>query len=450
MILPDAIYLPPAAQADFLSAVTTYQPEIIGLIDGVFSQSLSVWHKEILYALEQGIVVYGASSMGALRAIETAPYGMIGVGEVYQMYASGEINDDDEVALLHSSADCGYSKVSEPMVNIRKTLELAQRQDVIDAETCQHLITIAKRLFYPERVFSRIFRLAQDQGISSSLLNTLQEFIDCHYVDIKKLDAIELLQVIRDRSDCSISNAVVLTRSHLFETLYHRDRTVNHHNVDIPLASISTYAALHLPDFMDINSSALNRELVCILAETLNVQVDDEEIDDEINRFCLRYSLQNADALSDWSKSNDLSPTEFRKLMQNQAICRKMQRWLITRMYLERTTKIVLNELRLRNRYTTVAQEAALAEKIAQNNFPHFEETSYVSLGMSELITDHLRETSCFMDTHFSQWLEEAAFKDVHDLRYELLKARLVRHFMTHVTQQLQNVLHDLSSSAEQ
>ena len=49
--LPDATFLPPARQADVLSAVETHRPDVIALIDGVFHQSLSVWHKEILYAL---------------------------------------------------------------------------------------------------------------------------------------------------------------------------------------------------------------------------------------------------------------------------------------------------------------------------------------------------------------------------------------------------------------
>jgi hypothetical protein len=62
--LCDAIYLPPAGQADLLSAVTLHRPDVIALIDGVFGQSLSLWHKEILYALEQGVAVYGASSHG--------------------------------------------------------------------------------------------------------------------------------------------------------------------------------------------------------------------------------------------------------------------------------------------------------------------------------------------------------------------------------------------------
>jgi hypothetical protein len=67
----DAIYLPPAKQADLISAAINHEPDAIALIDGTFHQSLSVWHKEILFALQRGIRVFGASSMGALRAAET-------------------------------------------------------------------------------------------------------------------------------------------------------------------------------------------------------------------------------------------------------------------------------------------------------------------------------------------------------------------------------------------
>src|SRR6185503_6037302 len=107
----DAVYLPPAQQCDLLTATVNEKPDVIGLIDGMFLQSLSVWHKEILFALDQGILIYGSSSMGALRAAETSSFGMVGIGEIYRMYASGELIDDDEVALAHAPADQQYKKV---------------------------------------------------------------------------------------------------------------------------------------------------------------------------------------------------------------------------------------------------------------------------------------------------------------------------------------------------
>ena len=78
-ILPHAVFLPPAAQSDIISVVDELSPSAILLIDGVFTQQLSVWHKEILYALERGVAVYGSSSMGALRVAETAAYGAVRV-----------------------------------------------------------------------------------------------------------------------------------------------------------------------------------------------------------------------------------------------------------------------------------------------------------------------------------------------------------------------------------
>jgi hypothetical protein len=69
----------------------------IGLVDGLFGNVPSVWHKEILFALSNGVAVLGSSSMGALRAAELAPYSMIGIGRVYRYYRSGVLTDDDEV-----------------------------------------------------------------------------------------------------------------------------------------------------------------------------------------------------------------------------------------------------------------------------------------------------------------------------------------------------------------
>ncbi|MEI9987913.1 MAG: TfuA-like protein [Aliidongia sp.] len=134
----DAIYLPPAAQADVISAVMQHQPEAIVLIDGLFGQSLSVWHKEILFALDRGIAFFGAASMGALRALETEAFGAVAFGEVVRMYRAGEIEDDDEVVLAHGVAEDGYRAHSEPMVNLRKSLAAAEAGGLIDAAQHAH------------------------------------------------------------------------------------------------------------------------------------------------------------------------------------------------------------------------------------------------------------------------------------------------------------------------
>ena len=83
------VLLPPAAQGDVYRAVRDYRPAVIGLVDGCFHQVPAVWHKEILWAMASGVAVYGAASMGALRAAELQAFGMIGIGKIFDAYRSG-------------------------------------------------------------------------------------------------------------------------------------------------------------------------------------------------------------------------------------------------------------------------------------------------------------------------------------------------------------------------
>src|SRR5690606_30683776 len=91
----DADYRHPIARGDIESLLND-PPHIIGIIDGVFHQQPAVSHKEIIQALKAGIMIVGASSMGALRAAELDSMGMVGIGTVYQYYRDGTIESDDD------------------------------------------------------------------------------------------------------------------------------------------------------------------------------------------------------------------------------------------------------------------------------------------------------------------------------------------------------------------
>ena len=115
---------PPVRQGDVYRAALA-RPAIIGVIDGYFEVTPTVWHKEILWAMQAGIHVYGAASIGALRAAELDAFGMRGVGRVYEDFRDGVLQDDDEVAVLHGPEELGYPPLTEAMVNIRATFEAA-------------------------------------------------------------------------------------------------------------------------------------------------------------------------------------------------------------------------------------------------------------------------------------------------------------------------------------
>ena len=116
----DAVYLPPVSQGD-VHRVALKRPAAIGIIDGYFESVPSVWHKEVLWAMARGIHVFGAASMGALRAAELDAFGMEGVGAIYEAFRDGYLEDDDEVAVSHGPMEVGYPVLCEAMVNIRRS-----------------------------------------------------------------------------------------------------------------------------------------------------------------------------------------------------------------------------------------------------------------------------------------------------------------------------------------
>jgi hypothetical protein len=192
-ILP-AVYKPPAARGDVLRAVER-GARIICLIDGVFHQESAVAHREILHAIHQGVRVIGASSMGALRAAELDVLGMVGIGEVYRMYRAGVLESDDEVALVFDPVT--GTALSEPLVNIRATLEAAEARGVIDHAIHMALLGSARSLFYPERTYPRICQAA-GEAVSPTIRQAFLRFIAEHGIDVKRQDAIRALEYIRD------------------------------------------------------------------------------------------------------------------------------------------------------------------------------------------------------------------------------------------------------------
>ncbi len=192
----DAAYLPPAAEGDVYRAAEQ-RPQAIGIIDGYFERVPSVWHKEILWAMSEGIHVYGSASMGALRAAELRVFGMQGVGAIFEAYRDGLLEDDDEVAVEHASEEFAYRAASEAMVNIRATLDRAAADRVISSRTSEELREIAKTLFYPARNYSGVLEIAAGRGANARELAAFRDWLPRGAVSRKREDAIAMLQTMQ-------------------------------------------------------------------------------------------------------------------------------------------------------------------------------------------------------------------------------------------------------------
>jgi len=190
----DAFFMPPARRGDIYKAARD-GAEVICLIDGVFFQDCSVAHKEILYALETGVQVIGASSMGALRASELDVYGMKGVGDIYQAYQRKELVSDDEVALIFDPFT--LEPLSEPLVNIRYNLRAAEERGAIDEESSRIILQTAISFYFPDRNYDRIIEACRGK-VNNDILDRFRKFIAADRKDLKMIDAISALQLAKE------------------------------------------------------------------------------------------------------------------------------------------------------------------------------------------------------------------------------------------------------------
>jgi len=191
--LPPGIrHLPPAARGDVLRAVRD-GARVVALIDGGFEGVPAVQHQEILWAMAEGVQVLGAASMGALRAAELHRFGMVGVGAIFESYRDGRLRDDAEVALLHAPAGLGWAPLTEPLVDVRATIEAAAIAGVLDGVEAGGCLEAAARLHYKERTWPTILA-----GVPTLLAQRLRPWLVGGAIRAKRADAVALLARLRE------------------------------------------------------------------------------------------------------------------------------------------------------------------------------------------------------------------------------------------------------------
>ena len=185
--LPRARILPPVRHGDLLRLDARAGDRVL-IIDGLFLQTASVRHREIMHLLGHGVTVAGSSSMGALRAAELWQYGMRGYGEVFRLYRDGEIDGDDEVAVVHGTAEDGHRGYSDPLVSIRVALRDAAADGVLSPDEAE--LMLAQAVATPFR--SRSFR-ALERRTPAGAAERFRTWRSARDTDLKAADARLLL-----------------------------------------------------------------------------------------------------------------------------------------------------------------------------------------------------------------------------------------------------------------
>lgn len=189
-VIPHAEVVPPISFGDALR-YGLRRGDTLLIVDGLFFQSASVRHKELLTLMDDGVRVVGSSSMGALRAAELHPFGMEGYGWVFEGYRDGIIDADDEVGMVHGDPEDGYPVFVDALVNIRQTVAQAVESGVLPAATAERLIQTARSTPFTQRAWNRLLESA---GVPES--PTLAKQLKAMRIDIKHADAVLALQEV--------------------------------------------------------------------------------------------------------------------------------------------------------------------------------------------------------------------------------------------------------------
>ena len=312
------VCLPPVAQGDVYRAVRR-GARAIGIVDGFFSGAPSVWHKEILWAMAEGVRVFGSASMGALRAAELSAFGMRGVGRIFNAYRDGALEDDDEVAVLHGPAEVGYLPASEPMVNIRATLEAAVAGGVIGPTDREALERFGKSLFFGERNWPTLLNMPRGLGVPASALAALGGWLPAGRVDQKRLDALAMLAEMRRSQDATPSRpGFHFEWTYLWDEFVARAAEAAGPGGSFVTERILDELRLEGPEaYAQIEARALLRAVTGGGARA--EQAAREAESDWLARFRSERGLYARADLERWMSANDLEPARLEALIRDEA-----------------------------------------------------------------------------------------------------------------------------------
>jgi hypothetical protein len=391
-------WFPPASLGDFLSAIHRYLPDVVVLVDILPWPSLSVWHKEILWALSHGIRVVGTGAGGAIRAAELSFSGMRGYGRVYEMYSGERFEDDSAVLCRFEHTDNCYRRVTEPLVNIIATLSQGQAEDMLTGEERSLILEVAQKIFFEERTREHLLERVQMAGAGAESCQSLNSLLENAYVDQQAIDVEQTLLRLEDPGFLGAPPSPetipisVKESTTLFRNLYDRDRTVSRGDVKMRLYEVGDYFTTHSDTIEPDSKNALNRELALILVEKLGLDVSQAEIKDSAEEFRYANGLQKDQDWSDWLYSNDMNELDARRIMEEEALLKKLRTAFLAGHMYQRNTRPLLDYMRLQNRYVQWRDRAFDREEKIKSRAETVHDT-YMRVDFEQLL-QHKQATS--------------------------------------------------------
>ena len=197
-VLPSADYAEPIRRGNTFRDIRDGY-HVIVIIDGRFQQSMAVSPSELMDTMRCGIKIYGSSSMGALRAVELEPYGMIGFGKIFEYIKQTPYFRDDYLGQIFTEGD--HETLSEPYVNFMFSLAKMKQEGQLESADHDLLDEIYREIHFGERdLYTLIDRIkAEHAERAEDLVPIAKRAFSYH--NQKREDGIGLLQQVKSDLD---------------------------------------------------------------------------------------------------------------------------------------------------------------------------------------------------------------------------------------------------------
>jgi len=425
----DIVWLPPAAQGSILSAVHRMEPDVVVIADVMTWPSMSVLHKEIIWALSRGTRVIGAAAGGALRAAELSFCGMKGCGRVYDAVAAGVLEDDAEVFCAWEQTPAGYRRLTEPLVNIRATLDDLRVKQILTQTERDALLRAAEQIHYEDRTVPALLDALAADEISRPAAGSTIDCFRAHYVDVQRDDLRETMNRIGEPGflpePLSPESMCIPIDEHgaIFRMLYDHDRIVEQDDIAMRLYEIGNYVTTHHEDIETVAGNAFNRQLVLFLAEQVALPISNSEIASCARKFRSKSGLTEDETLRKWLAENDLSREDFSNLMREEALIGKLQAAFMAGQMFQKNTRPLLDYMRLTQKYAPWREEAFDREKTLLGHRERLHQ-EYLSTDFGKLLAIK-QKTDPLPWSGEIQSAADALGIGARELKIELLKDRL-------------------------
>ena len=362
----DAVYLPPVSMGDLYTLVASRaRPgDHVAIIDGLFEQVPAVWHKEILYALSRGIHVYGAASMGALRAAELHTFGMRGVGRIFEAFRDLVIENDDEVVVSHADEANGYRSLSTALVSIRFGIEEMVQSAAITPSLGRQLIAAVATLPYSRRTWAAVLKVATELDASANCIAAIRDH--AARPDAKAQDAAALLrflcEAVRHNNKPHEPNFTFQSTTFwnsLTQSLALRVETERHAS-----QFDDTFDRNAIASFVRAGGHARDHWLEAALLDRIAVEFagsfvpDRKELREAELRIARRNGITQASAMRSWREEQGIADAEWRQILEIDA-----RRYWLRRAMSSQLDVFLIARLKAEGRYRALRASRSIARE---------------------------------------------------------------------------------------